>query len=143
MQLQIITPEKIVLDEDVDALLVPTEKGQIEILPHHITFLTKIIPGEMTAKIKNKKDQHLAITGGFLEVKDNIISVLADYAVRSEEIEISKVIEAQKRAEHIIKNKEEQISQRDLAIAEADLRKSILELKVANRRKSQTNNPQS
>lgn len=140
--LEIITPERIVYKDDVDEVIAPTVSGQITILPHHVNLFTKIEPGELTVK-KGKSSQFLAITGGFLEVADNKISILADYAVRSEEIEAAKAIEAQKRAEQLMKQAKEKESQRDFALAESELRKAILELKVVTKRKALKNLPSS
>jgi F-type H+-transporting ATPase subunit epsilon len=134
MYLEIITPEKVLFKEEVDELIVPTVNGEIAILPHHVNLLTEIVPGEMTIKIKNK-EQHLAITGGFLQMLNNTLTLLADYAVRSEEIDAKKALEAQKRAEEILKKKSEGISQRDFEQAQSEFRRAIAELKVANRRK--------
>ncbi len=134
MQLNIITPEKQVLSEDVNEVVAPTPNGEIAILPHHVNLVTKVQPGEMTVKTRNKTS-YLAITGGFLEVNNNIITVLADYAVKAEEIEVEKAVEARKRAEEILKKTKENISEKDFAVAQADLRKAVLELHVANRHK--------
>lgn len=135
MHLQIITPEKIVFDEEIEEIVVPTLSGEIAILPHHIDLLTQIVPGEMAIR-HNNKTQHLAITGGFLQITNNSVSILADYAVRSEEINTQKALEAQKRAEELLKKKEEGISEKDFAIAQADIRRAVLELKVAKKRHS-------
>lgn len=129
IQLEIVTPTKLILKEEIDQLTVPTTTGEITILPNHIPLLTRVQVGEMTIK-KGAKTSHFAITGGFLEVKDNVISLLADYAVRAEEIEVAKARQAQEAAQNAMKQK---ISQRDFAQAEADLRRSLLELKVARR----------
>lgn len=142
MHLEIITPEKILFKEEIDELIVPTVSGEIAILPHHVNLLTEIIPGELTIKIKNK-EQHLAITGGFLQIAHNSITLLADYAVRSEEIDAKKALEAQKRAEEILKKKAEGISQRDFELAQSEFRRAIAELKVANRRRRAGSTPQS
>jgi len=133
MQLEIVTPEKTIYTGEVDEIVVNTADGEIAVLPHHVNLMTKVLPGEMTLKISGKT-QYLAITGGFLEVINNKISLLADYAVRAEEIEINKALEAQKRAEDIIKKKESGITAQDFANAQAELAKAILELKVARRR---------
>ena len=133
MQLEIITPEKIIYQGDIDGLVINTADGEIAILPHHINLFSKIIPGEVTIKINNK-EQFMAITGGFLEVSNNKVSILADYAVRAEEIEVEKAIAAQKRAEEIIKKQKEGISEQDFAAAQGDLRRAILELNIAKRR---------
>lgn len=134
MHLDVITPTKKIFSDEVDEVIVNTATGQIAILPHHVDLLTKIVPGEMIIKHKNQ-EQYLAVTGGFLELSNNRMTILADYAVRSEDIEVEKVIEAQKRAEVLLKKKEEGISERDMAVAENDIRRSVLELKVAERRK--------
>ena len=85
--------------------------------------------------INNGKAQYLAVAGGFLEVSKNNVILLADYAVRSEEIEVSKAIEAQKRAEKVLKDSQEKVSKKDFALAESEFRRSILELKVASKRR--------
>lgn len=133
MTLEIVTPEKVIYKGDVDEIIVNTASGEIAILPHHVNLFTKVLPGELTIKIAGK-EQFLAITGGFLEISNNKITILADYAVRAEEIEVEKAIEAQKRAEAILKKKEEGISERDFAEAQGELRKALLELHIANRR---------
>lgn len=134
MQFELITPEKIVLKEDIDELMVHTPKGQIAILPHHASLMTKVTSGELIAK-KHGKEQYIALTGGFLEVQNGVITLLADYAIRSEEIEIEKSLKAQERAREMLKKKEEGISERDFAVAQADLRKAILEIHVGNKRR--------
>ncbi|MCL5970751.1 MAG: ATP synthase F1 subunit epsilon [Patescibacteria group bacterium] len=137
LHLEIITPVKIVYKDDVDEVVVPTVKGEIAILPHHVALLTQVTSGELIVK-KNGKEQYLAITGGFLEINNNNVSILADYAVRSEDIEVAKAEEAQKRAE---KAMQEKVSEKDFAIAEGELRKSLTELKVAVKRRTRTSLP--
>lgn len=130
--LEIISPEKVVFKDEVDEIVVPTITGEIAILPNHAELLTRINPGELIIK-KTGKDHSFAITGGFLEIINNRVSILADYAVRAEDIEIAKVQEAEERAKQKMKNKE---TEKDFRVAEAELRKSLLELKVARRHKS-------
>lgn len=129
--LEIITPEKVVLKDEVDEVIVPTATGEIAILPNHAELLTKINPGELVIK-KNGKKQSFAILGGFLEVINNHISILADYAIRAEDIEIAKVQEAQERAKQKMKQKD---TEQNFRVAEAELRKSLLQLKVARKHK--------
>lgn len=131
LHVEIITPEKVVYKDDVSEIVVPTETGQITILPNHVNLLTRILPGEMLIK-KDTQEHYLAITGGFLEISDNQVNILADYAVRAEDIELAKVQEAQKRAEHKIKEK---ASDNEFRIAEAELQKAVLQLKIAGKRK--------
>lgn len=133
MQLEIVTPEKNIYKGNVDELYINTVEGEIGILPHHVNLFTKIEPGELRLKISGR-EQFMAITGGFLEVSNNKVTILADYAVHAEEIEVQKAMEARKRAEEILKKKESQISERDFAQAQAAFTQAILELRVANRR---------
>ena len=144
MQLEIVTPEKIIYSGEIDEITINTADGEIGILPHHVNLFTKVLPGELRIKIGGKQ-QYLAITGGFLEVvndkNETKISILADYAVRAEEIEVEKAIAAQKRAEEILKKKEEGISEQDFATAQGELRKAILQLHVAKRRHRSGNLP--
>ncbi len=134
MHLKVLTPNKEIFSEEIDELIVNTVDGQIGILPNHIQLVTRIMPGEMILKIKGKQ-QYFAITGGFLEVSNNKITILADYAVYSEDIEVEKVLQAKRRAEEILKRAKEDISERDFATAQADLRRAVVQLHVANRRR--------
>src|ERR1041385_4840793 len=131
IQLEIVTPEKIIYQGEVEEIVINTADGEIGVLPLHVNLMTKVLPGELTLKISGK-NQYMAITGGFLQVNthNNMtnVSLLADYAVRAEEIEVSKALEAQKRAEEILKKKESGITEQDFANAQADLRRAILEL---------------
>lgn len=129
---EIITPERTVYKDEVEEAIVPTSIGQITILPNHTSLFTQVAEGEIKVK-KNSKEQSIAVAGGFLEVNKNNVTLLADYAVRSEEIEVSKVIEAQKKAQSLMKESEEKVSKKDFALAQAQFRRSILELKVAGK----------
>ncbi len=129
--LEIITPTKVILNEEVDEVTVPTVNGEISILPNHVDLLTKIKPGELIIHRSNK-DELFAITGGFLEVSKNHINILADHAVRAADIEIAKAEQARERAQRAMKEK---ASEKDFAIADAELRKALLELKVARKHK--------
>ncbi len=136
LHLEIITPEKVILSDEVDEILVPTPKGQIGILPHHIALLTELSSGELIIK-KGTHEQFLAVAGGYLQVANNKVTILADYAIHSDNIEIAKAEEAKQRAEHLMKEK---ISEEDFAEAQAQLQRSLLELHVAKRRRSRKPN---
>ncbi len=130
MHLQIITPEKSVLDEEVDEVLVPTDKGQIGILPHHINLITKLAHGEMIIRTSGK-ERSLAVTGGFLEVKDQKVTILADYAEHADEIDADQALIAKNRAEEILKKRDQGINEQDLRTAQAELRRALLQLHIA------------
>lgn len=131
IKLQVITPEKVIFDGEVDEVIVPTRSGQIAILPHHVSLLTQVSDGEIIVK-KAKENHHITLTGGFLEVGKNITTILADYAIESDDIQVAKAEEAKERAEKLLKEK---LSEEDFAEINAQLRKSLLELKVGDLRK--------
>jgi len=89
----------------------------------------------MTIK-KGNQEHFLAITGGFLEISDNSVNLLADYAIRAEDIEVAKIEEAQKRAERMVKEK---VTEKEFRIAEAELQKALLQLHVASKRGKRRN----
>lgn len=128
---EIITPQSEVFKGEADEVVVPTVTGELGILPNHASLLTQILPGELVVKTGGKS-QSFAIMGGYLEVNNNQVNVLGDYAVRAESIEIAKAQAAKEKAEKLMKEK---TSQQDFATIEADLRRSLLELKVAQRRR--------
>lgn len=134
MKLDIVTPEKTIFQGDITSLMVPTTSGEITVLPHHINLLTELIPGEVVIK-DDRKTHYLGVTGGFLEITNNTATILADYAVASDEIAAEKAVEAQEKAEELKKRIKENISEQDLAIASGELRRSLMELHVSTRRR--------
>lgn len=135
--IELLTPEKKILEEEADELVVETVQGQIAILTNHIPLLTKLLPGELTLK-KNGKEHHVAVTGGFLEVAHNKVTILADYAIKAEDIEVSKVKAAQERAAKLMESAKEQ---QDFAFAQTEHLRAILQLNIANKRRRQTTIP--
>lgn len=122
------------MKEEVDLILAPTYDGQIGILPGHIGLLTRLGSGELFI-INGPSINVLAVGGGLLDVHSDKVTVMADSAARAEEIDIAKVEAAKKKAEEALEAK---LSERDFAVAEADLRKAVLELKVARKRHKRT-----
>jgi F-type H+-transporting ATPase subunit epsilon len=127
--LQILSPEGEVFSDSIDEVLLPTKSGEISVLSHHVPLFSKLVEGTVIIK-KGGKSSLIAILGGFLEVKENIVTVLSDYAVKAENIQAAQALEAKKMAEEIISKKE---SRAQLLLAEKNLQKSLLELKVANK----------
>lgn len=129
LHIEIVSPEGIIFEGNADELVIPTIQGEIAILPEHTALFTQLTAGEAIVK-KEGKEVSYAITGGFLQIGKNKVSVLSDYAIHAESIQIAKVQEAKKRAEDILAGK---ISNEDFALAQKDLERAILSLKVAER----------
>ncbi len=132
LKFQIVTPERIVLSKEVDALTCPTQMGQITVLPNHIPLIASLMPGELIAKNEDQTE-HIAVSGGFVEVRPgNEIVVLADTAERSEEINMERAEEARKRAEAAMQQAST-LSREEYAATQAALQKSLVRLRVAKK----------
>lgn len=140
---EIITPVRITFKDEVKEITLPTKTGQITVLPNHVSLVAQVVPGELIIH-KSSSIEYLGVTGGFLQVSNNQVTLLADYAVRSEEIDVAKAVEAQKRAEQLMKDAKEKSNDRDFAKAETEFIRAIMELKVAEKRKHKhrSNQPQ-
>ncbi|MFT3744561.1 MAG: F0F1 ATP synthase subunit epsilon [Pyrinomonadaceae bacterium] len=86
LRLEIVTPEKRVLDTEVDSVTVPTASGEVGILPSHAPLVSAIKPGVLAYTVKGSTDK-LAVSGGFLEVNADKVAVLADTAETADEID--------------------------------------------------------
>jgi F-type H+-transporting ATPase subunit epsilon len=90
LKLEIVTPEKRVLDTDVDSVTVPTATGEAGILPNHASLISALKPGVLEYSIKGATER-LAISGGFVEVSDNKVAILADSAESPDEVDAEAV----------------------------------------------------
>ena len=131
MMLEIITAERQVYGEEVDMVIAPGIDGQLGILPHHAPLMTVLQPGEITIR-KGGSDDYLAVTGGFLEVLGNRVSVLADAAERSDEIDEERAQEAMRRAQERITG---QPAEMELGRAVASMRRAQMRLDLVRRRR--------
>jgi F-type H+-transporting ATPase subunit epsilon len=132
-KLEIVTAERMVFSAEVSALIAWGVEGQLGILPHHAPLMTMLQPGDLMIR-KDKEEEYLAISGGFLEVRPDKVIILADACERVDEIDIARAEEAKKRAQETLKVAPLTV---DAAVAEAALRRSIARLKVAERKRRQ------
>lgn len=129
LHLKIVTPEKLLVDEEVSQVNVSTEQGQIGILPHHANLMAKLEPGELIIKKSGKIDS-IAIGDGFLQVSNNTLVVMTDLAAFEKDIDERAVEEAKKRAEQAL---EQTLSDEEYAETLANLEKSLAQLRVKRR----------
>ncbi len=134
IHLQVITPEKTVFDDEVDQVTLPTQKGQITILPYHIALITAINPGELTYK-RHSKENVLAAGFGFAQVAQNNVKVLVDLASPAEELDEKSIETAKREAEEALAKKHE-LGEEEYATAAANLQKSLAQLRIKRRHRS-------
>ncbi|MDQ6693981.1 MAG: F0F1 ATP synthase subunit epsilon [Chloroflexota bacterium] len=132
LTLEIVTAERMVLQEDgIDMVIAPSVDGMVGILPHHAPIITVLQTGELRVK-KGADERSIVISGGFLEVLHDKVTVLADVAERSEEIDTAAAQEARTRAEQALANRGDI---EDLAAAQTAMRLAALRVRVGNRRR--------
>ena len=149
LKLKIVTPERLVLEEMVDQVSLPTTMGEITVLPEHIPLITELSSGDVVA-LANGEYVPIAVVGGFVEVKKNgegmtEVAVLADFAEHVGELGDDKIEKAKARAEELKKlmparnasgiadaggeNKEHV----DFEHFEAELERSLTRVKIADK----------
>jgi F-type H+-transporting ATPase subunit epsilon len=98
------TAQQTVFEGEAEMVIAPGSEGQLGILPRHAPLLTTLLLGEMRVR-RGGVDEGFFVAGGFLEVNDNVVTVLADDAERAEEIDIEHAEEARKRAQTLLEQK--------------------------------------
>ena len=102
LRLLLVTPERTLLDEEVDEVRAPGTVGEFGVLPNHITFLSSLQAGRLEY-MRGNQSTHLALSGGFAEVVDNVMTVLADSAELADEIDLEAAHTALGEAEEQLK----------------------------------------
>lgn len=129
LHIQIITPEKTLIDQEASEVVVPTTSGELTILPHHVPIVTQIAPGIVVIK-HNGKEETLAIDGGFIEVTDKSLTILADFALHEREASAGKAEEAKRNAEKAMIEKK---SEEELETLQDEVRRAVLQLKLSQK----------
>ena len=135
MLFEMVTAEKLLFSDQVESIVAPGEAGELGILPHHAPLLSILKSGELRVT-QDGQEQSIAITGGFLEVLDNKVTVLADAAEHADEIELERAEEAVRRAEERIASRDADL---DLERAIGSLRRAQVRVTVARRRRTRGN----
>lgn len=138
LRVEVVTGEREVLvEDDVDMVVAPGIEGTLGILPRHAPLITTLAPGELRI-VKGGAERALAVGGGFLEVGRDRVMVLADTAERAEEIDIARAEESRRRAEAMLTNRRGEL---DASAAQAAMRRSLVRLQVARRRRRGSERP--
>lgn len=128
----VVSVERVVFSDDVDMVIAPGVEGVLGILPHHAPLMTALVPGEVIIRKAGQEDVYMAVGGGFMEVRPDRVTILADSAEKAEEIDVERAEAARRRAEQLLKERPPGF---DLVRAEDALRRSRVRLKVARRRR--------
>lgn len=135
LHFELITPERMVVDTEVDAVSVETPEGQITILPDHIPIVVLLVAGEVILHVDGRTE-YLATSQGFLQVlPGSQVRAFVDSAEKPEEIKVDVVEEARKRAQEAMKTKRDKLA---LYKAKLEHEKSLARLHVAKRHRRHT-----
>jgi F-type H+-transporting ATPase subunit epsilon len=131
LHLEIVTPAKITVSQDVDMVVAPGSLGEFGILEGHVPFLSGLVPGELRYTVDDKTE-FLAVTSGFAEVSDDNVSILVDAAETAQDIDVERAKQAVERATERLA-KDRSAEDVDFIRAEAALKRAMMRVKVAEK----------
>lgn len=131
-QLEVVTPDRLVVSDEVTELVAPGAEGYFGVLPGHIPFITTLSIGELTYW-RGRDERHLAVTWGYVEVLGEKVIVLAETALHAEEIDAERARKARERAEERLKEWVDGSAAIDHVRAEAALRRALARMEVATK----------
>ena len=134
LTIEIVTVERVVRTErDVEVLIAPGSEGQLAILPRHAALMTTIEPGILTFR-RGGVEEDFVLAGGFMEVRNDRVTILADAAEAAEEIDIERAEAARQRAQERVKQAlENPTLGLDLARAQSSLQRSLMRLRAVDK----------
>ncbi len=132
--LRLLTPERTVLEMRVISIIAPGSEGYLGILANHAPLITALVPGKLTIRESDARGAGeilFAISGGFLEVSDNVATILADALESPEQIDLERAKRSRDRAQERLRDTSGKI---DVVRAEASLRRALNRIRIAERR---------
>ena len=132
IKFEIVTPERMVLEEEITQISVPTKDGEITVLAGHVPLVASLKPGVLDVRRADGSVEIISISGGFIEVLKNKVVILADTAERGEEIDLARAEAARGRAEKLMKQ-EKQVDREQFAAMTAIIEKQIAREKAAKK----------
>ena len=125
IHVDVVSAETLIFSGDAKFVALPGESGELGILPKHTPLITRIKPGAVRIEKADGTEEFVFVAGGILEVQPNVVTVLADTAIRGKDLDEAKAEEAKKRAEEALRNKDASI---DYAVAQAELASAVAQL---------------
>ncbi|MBI4754768.1 MAG: F0F1 ATP synthase subunit epsilon [Betaproteobacteria bacterium] len=131
IHVDVVSAEESIFSGLAEFVVLPGEAGELGILPGHMPLMTRIKPGVVRLKLQNQdREELIFVAGGILEVQPNLVTVLADTAIRGRDLDEAKALDAKRRAEEAMSDKSAQL---DYAKAQAELVEAIAQLAAIER----------
>jgi F-type H+-transporting ATPase subunit epsilon len=125
IHVDVVSAESLIFSGEAKFVALPGESGELGILPRHTPLITRIKPGAVRIEKADGSEEFVFVAGGILEVQPNVVTVLADTAIRGKDLDEAKAEEAKKRAEEALRNKDASM---DYAVAQAELVSAVAQL---------------
>lgn len=132
LKLEIVTPQAVVVSEDVEMVTLPGIDGEMGVYPQHMRLITQIVPGEIIVT-KDGVNRSLAVGEGLVDVTADHVAIVTDMAIPAERIDEAQVEAARARAAARL---QEKISDEEVASVNASLARSLAQLQVKRRRRT-------
>ena len=131
IHVDVVSAEESIYSGEAEFVVLPGVAGELGIYPRHTPLLTQIKPGAVRIKVPNESAETLVfVQGGFLEVQPNVVTVLADTAIRAHDLDEAKALEAKAKAEDAMKSK---LSAEEIAKAQAEIAAAAAQLEAISR----------
>ncbi|MFM8342721.1 MAG: F0F1 ATP synthase subunit epsilon [Methylomonas sp.] len=130
IHVDIVSAEQEVYSGLAEMVFAPAELGEVGIAPRHAPLITKLKPGEVRVKLNDKESLAYYVSGGLLEVQPDVVTVLADTAIRAKDIDEAAALQAKARAEEMLADKS---GKYDYAVAQAELAEAVMQLRTLER----------
>jgi F-type H+-transporting ATPase subunit epsilon len=130
IHVDIVSAEGQIFSGEVTKLFVPGSQGELGIYPRHAPLLTTLKAGEVRVQKDGADEQSFFVGGGTLEIQPNLVTVLADTAVRARDLDEAAALAAKQRAEDAVRNRTDKL---DIAAAQAELVRAVAQLRAIER----------
>ena len=135
IKLEIVSAEEELFSEEVEMVYAPAEMGEVGISPKHTLLITKLKPGDVRAQINKDEMKTFYVSGGILEIQPNEVTILSDTALREDDLDEERALEAERLAQEAMKNSANEV---DATKAKSELLQAAAQLRLIKKLRSNT-----
>ena len=133
IKLEIVSAEEEIFSQEVEMVYAPAEMGEGGISPKHTPLITKLKPGDVRAQINKDEMKTFYVSGGILEIQPNEVTILSDTALREDDLDEERALEAEKLAQEAMKNSSNEV---DASKAKSELLQAAAQLRLIKKLRS-------
>ena len=133
IKLEIVSAEEQIFSQEVEMVYAPAEMGEVGISPKHTPLITKLKPGDVRAQINKDEMKTFYVSGGILEIQPNEVTILSDTALREDDLDEERALEAERLAQEAMKNSASEV---DATKAKSELLQAAAQLRLIKKLRS-------